>query len=434
MARFLFTYWPFPGEIYQPLSIALALQARGHSIAFYTGARVQLVLEEQGCTVFPFQDLDEAKVWDAFVGLESSAADWRSARSLVTFLRRWLVDSLPDQVSDLQRIVATWQPDVIVASPYMYGPPLVLRELLTVPIALSTVTIFCLIPGKDVPPYGPGLPPPRNWRTRLLARGAAIMTDVTGRGLRRQVDQTRARYGLAPLGGTVNSYTARLPLYLVPSIRELDYGRRDLPPSVHYVGPCIWNKPSTAQAPEWLDELPTNQPWVHVTEGTLHYQEPLVLRAAAQGLANRPMQVILTTGLHRDPESLHLGAVAPNIVVKQWVSHSDLLPRCAVVVTTGGAGTVMAALQLGIPLIIVPTALDKPENAQRVVEAGVGLRLAPRHCTPERLRAAVEHILNEPKFRDNAQQLAQRLSAERGPETAADLLENLVPASPSTAH
>ena len=66
--------------------------------------------------------------------------------------------------------------------------------------------------------------------------------------------------------------------------------------------------------------------------------------------------------------------------------------------TTGGAGTVMAALHAGVPLVVVPTEWDKPENAQRVVEAGVGVRLAPHLCTPTRLRSAVEHVLSEPDF------------------------------------
>jgi UDP:flavonoid glycosyltransferase YjiC (YdhE family) len=70
------------------------------------------------------------------------------------------------------------------------------------------------------------------------------------------------------------------------------------------------------------------------------------------------------------------------------VSHTDLLPHTDVVVTTGGAGTVMASLAAGVPLVLVPTEWDKPETAPRVVEAGVGLRLAPGACTPENRRGA----------------------------------------------
>jgi MGT family glycosyltransferase len=227
------------------------------------------------------------------------------------------------------------------------------------------------------------------------------------------------------MAGSVNAFMARLPLYLVPSIRALDYERHDLPSSVHYVGPCVWNKPSEAPPPPWLADVPTDRPWVHVTEGTAHYQDPFVLRAAARGLADRPMEVIMTTGPQRDPKSVDLGPIAPNIRVEQWVSHSDLLPRCAALVTTGGAGTVMAALQAGVPQLIVPTHWDKPDNARRVVEAGAGLRLTPRQCTPSALREAVERLLFEPRFRERAGQLARELTSEPGPLRAAELLETL---------
>jgi UDP:flavonoid glycosyltransferase YjiC (YdhE family) len=107
-----------------------------------------------------------------------------------------------------------------------------------------------------------------------------------------------------------------------------------------------------------------------------------------------------------------------------------LLHRCSVVVTNGGAGTIIAALEVGVPLVIVPTAWDKPDNARRVVEAGVGVMLSPRQCSPERLRASVETVLNDPGYRSRASAIARRFAEASGPEKAAELLENLVaPAS-----
>ena len=94
-------------------------------------------------------------------------------------------------------------------------------------------------------------------------------------------------------------------------------------------------------------------------------------------------------------------------------------------VTLGGAGTVMAALRCGIPLVVVPTEWDKPENAQRVVEAGAGLRLEPKQCTPSRLRTAVGRILSEPSYKQNAQRLAEDLLNYGGQSRAAEFLEDL---------
>jgi MGT family glycosyltransferase len=298
-----------------------------------------------------------------------------------------------------------------------------------------TQMIGSMIPGPDAPPWGPGLPSPRTFGTRLLARAAQVGVDVVAHNMRRQVNRIRARYGLRPMGCSVNAFTGRLPLYLIPSVPELDYNRRDQPSNVHYIGPCVWTKPGSAP-PDWLDELPRDRPWIHATEGTAQYQEPFLLRAVGKGLADCPFEVILTTGQSsRDPTALGLVALPANIHVECWISHEDLLPRCAAIVTTGGAATVLTALKAGVPLLVVPTFWDKSDNAQRVVEAGVGLRLAPRHCTPDRVRGAVMRLLEEPSFRENARQMASRFAATPGPAGAAELLERLAKktSAPATA-
>ncbi|WP_165071118.1 glycosyltransferase [Paludisphaera rhizosphaerae] len=432
MARYLFTVWPFVGHINPFMSVAKALKARGHEVAFYTSESTRSVVEPQGVILFPYHHLQEEPIWRAVQAAETKARlGWHSPRLLLRAFRDWLAGTLDEQVADVQEIVDEWKPDVIVTETGMWGPIVVLNETQKVPVAILTTLMGCLIPGPEAPPGGPGLPSPRNFRTRMLAKAFTKLGDVLAVGVRTHVNQVRASHGLRPMDSSVNAHMAKVPLYLVPSVREVDYGRQDLPPSVRYVGPCVWNKAEDAPPPPWLDELPTDVPWVHVTEGTAHYQDPVVLRAAVKGLAGLPMQVILTTGSQRDPEELGLGPIASNIRVERFVSHSDLLPRCAGLVTTGGAGTVLTALQLGVPQIIVPTHWDKPDNARRVMEAGAGLKLTPRRCTPEGLRAAVEHLLAEPSFRQNARRIARVMAEHPGPAGAAELLEELALRSPN---
>ena len=214
----------------------------------------------------------------------------------------------------------------------------------------------------------------------------------------------------------------RLPLYVVASVPELDLDRHDLPASVRYVGPLLWHPPDPPGTTEWLDTIPADRAWVHVTEGTSHYQDPFVLRAAAAGLARAPYEVILTTGPRRAGS---IAAQAPNVHVRDWLAHDTLLPRCAALVTTGGAGTTMAGLRAGLPLVLVPTSWDKPDIALRMVEAGVAVRVQPRRCTPEALRAAVDEVLGDARYRANARRIADKLAAAPGPEGAAEDIEAL---------
>lgn len=240
---------------------------------------------------------------------------------------------------------------------------------------------------------------------------------------RRGASALRERYGLDRLRGPVIGLARRLPLYLVPSCPEFDYERDDLPGTVQYVGPLQWYPPRAR--PSWLSELPRERPWVHVTEGTLHVRDSFLLRSAVQGLSGLPAQVILGTVDDRTADELSSRVLPANMRVVRWVNHSDLLPGTAVMVTTAGGGTVMAGMQYGVPLVVVPTEWDKAENAQRVVEAGAGIRLSPRECTPARLRSAVQTILSNESYRRNARRIAASLMTRGGPERAASLIAEM---------
>ena len=163
---------------------------------------------------------------------------------------------------------------------------------------------------------------------------------------------------------------------------------------------------------------------MHGTEGTSRFQDHFLLQAAARGLAGASVETILVTGRGLDAQRPREPAGA-NVHVAEWLGHEVLLPRCAAIVTTGGMGTVIAALRAGVPLVVVPTCWDQPVDARRVVAAGVGVRLSPRRCTPERLRTAVEQVLGDPRYRHNARRAADLLAAAPGPSGAAELIELL---------
>jgi MGT family glycosyltransferase len=424
-SRFLFAAWPFEGHVFPLMSIAKALRDRGDEVAFYTAEGMRGFVEGEGFAVFPFRRVEEAS-WQSVEELQRRAGGRRqSLRAGYQAFRNWLVETIPGQVADLEEIRGEWKPDVLVADFSMWGAIDVFREAAQMPVVAWSTLMGTQLPGPDAPPWGFGLAPPRTGGARLRASMLTRLNDLVARGVRRRIDEFRAERGLPPLGCSVNAFAGKSSLYLVGSLRELDYNRTDLPATVHYVGACVWHPPTPPGVAGSLDDVPAELPWVHVTEGTSHHQDPFVLRAAVQGLAGRPVQAIMSSGQARDPEELGLGPLAPNIHLTRWVSHSELLPRCAAVVTTGGANTVLAALQAGVPLVVVPTTWDKPDNARRVIEAGVGVRLSPRRCTPERLREAVETVLAEPRYRANAERIADELAKAPGPAGAAELLQGL---------
>jgi MGT family glycosyltransferase len=427
--RVLFTLWPFTGHLLPQIAIAMALRERGHEVAFYSGEAVRETIEGQGFRFFGFDRLDQERAFAPVRPVDTGRRARPGHGRLAPVLREWLVETIPDQVADVRDVIAEFEPDVIATDLSLWGVVAVLPELTAIPVALSSTFMGPLIPGPDAPAFGFGLKPPRGPAGRALHRAVTAATELAGTPLRRRLDEIRADLGLPPLGEPVNRYTARLPLNLVGNIRALDYGRNDLPESVHYVGNCIWYperaEPDGETTAQWLAHIPNERPWVHVSDSTLAFGDPFLLRTAVQALAHQPVELIVAVGSHRDPVAPGFDVSAANVHVTRWVDHGELMPRCSALITVGGKATVMAAAEAGVPMVVVPTTWDKPDNARRVTEAGIGVRVSPRGASPGRLRAAVRQVLYEPTFRTAAQAVAGQLQAAPGPDRAAALLEEL---------
>jgi UDP:flavonoid glycosyltransferase YjiC (YdhE family) len=106
------------------------------------------------------------------------------------------------------------------------------------------------------------------------------------------------------------------------------------------------------------------------------------------------------------------------------MSYARTMPRCDLVVTHGGHGTLARALASGCPVVVCPAGGDMAESAARVDWAGLGVRLAPRFCTPWGVRLAVRRALAKPSLWTRAAEVAEWAFANPGPATAAAQLES----------
>jgi len=417
MSRFLLTVWPVRTHLNPFLSVAHALRQRGHEVAFYTGAAALDTVRNQGFACFPFQAVDDVRVQQAV--RELADGSWRPGR-----WRELMLGTVPEQLRDLEQVWKSWQPDAVVCDMAMWGPMLVLHELKPVPIALLSHVATCLLPGAGNPL--PGMRWLQGTPARPFAPLIAWMLRLASAGVPRAANKLRKTWGLPPLPGTVTEFTGKLPLYLIPGTPALDGRRRDLPPSVHYVGPCLWDKDCDRPPPEWIGTVPKNLPRVIVAEGSIYPEKPLLLQMAARGLANLPLNVVLIAGEGRKLASLHLGPLAPNIRLESWTPLSHVLPIADLVVGGGDSETAMASLDQKVPMVFVPAILDQPEIAWLVSAAGAGIRIPRWKCSPRRLAAAVNKVLAEPQFRDNAARIRDDFREYSGADLAARLLEKFV--------
>ena len=147
---------------------------------------------------------------------------------------------------------------------------------------------------------------------------------------------------------------------------------------------------------------------------------PGLYREMIDALAGVNARVLVTVGRHADPAEL--GTLPANVHVERWVAQASVMPHAAAMVAHGGAGTTLAALAAGVPLVLLPLSADQPINARRVAELGAGLALEGGRAGVPRLAAAVERVLEDPGYRAAARRVATEVGAQRPvAEAAADL-------------
>ncbi|CAH1999056.1 unnamed protein product [Acanthoscelides obtectus] len=94
-----------------------------------------------------------------------------------------------------------------------------------------------------------------------------------------------------------------------------------------------------------------------------------------------------------------------NIKLAKWLPQQDLLahPNMKLFVTHGGLLSNFETIYHGVPVLALPIFADQKLNAARIQEAGYGKYVLLREITEEKLDQALQSLLNEPKYKQNAE-------------------------------
>ncbi len=208
-------------------------------------------------------------------------------------------------------------------------------------------------------------------------------------------------------------------LVLHATDRVFDSYHDHLTPTNHYVGPLIWEAP--APVPAYVGQA--GDPWVLVTLSSQQQDDIDLAQAALQALAAQPVRVLLTIGPGH--ELSEIGAIPGNARVEQYVPHSRVLERAALLLSHAGHGSVMTALWYGVPMVRIPWGRDQPGVAARAEHLGAARIVARRGLSADGLAAAIQSALTDARLRDAARDASQRLRRQDPVAVACALLEQI---------
>jgi UDP:flavonoid glycosyltransferase YjiC (YdhE family) len=233
--------------------------------------------------------------------------------------------------------------------------------------------------------YDLGLGSGRLWGSMLLAAVAVAL------------DESRARLGLRP-DPDLNALRNELVVcFAPPALHDPAFG---LPARFRSFHPG--SAPAPSSASRALGGLGIDQPLVYATLGTVFNdaeEELPFFPAVLAGLRDAPVDVLVVVGPNVDPSSL--GDQRQGVRVVPYVEQRAVLDRCAVVICHGGYGTLLDAIDAGVPVIVVPFGADQHLNAATVRRLGIGIVVDEESLSQETIRGAVDELL-EPSARQRA--------------------------------
>lgn len=385
--------YPTHGHVAPKLAVVEELVRRGERVVYYSTERSQARIVATGAEFRPY-----AYPYAAFDPTPPTEGLFSDMARLLKLSQQML----PGLLAELQEL----KPDyLLLDSKSVWGS--LAGQILNLP-AVTLSVVFALHPDLVTADY----------LTPRLYGGAP--EDVLRRALvhlhsymevAQEVDQcyqTRCPNLVEFLGNPQ-------PLNIIFTSRHFQLAGEHFDERYQFVGPSIGAR--TEPTDFDIAQLGT-APLVYISMGTVFNELPDFYRACFAALAELPCQVVMPIGRNLDRQAL--GEVPANFVVCTYAPQLQLLERTALFITHGGMNSANEGLLYGVPLLVVPQRGDQYMVAGRVAELGAGLPLFPHEVTPERLRGMVAHMLAEPSFRQQAQQVGQSLHDAGGYRRAAD--------------
>lgn len=414
MASILVYTSPARGHLYPALGVALELQQRGHDVHVRTLAEEVDRVRSLGLSADAIDPAIEALDMD----------DWRASNPMGALKLSMKVfgDRAEHEVDDALGAISQSSADALLVDTNSWGAQAV-AEASGLPWA-SFQPYFTPLPGRGVPPFGPGFRRNTGVSGRLRDEIAGRLTFGRLSKLALPgINAQRTRLGLAPLT-TMESFLTRPPRVIYFTAEALEYPRESWPESFRFVGPAAWGPES--DEPEWMSEV--NRPIVLVTCSTERQEDAAILDAALEGLPQEGYFVVGTSAaFSRDELAME---PPPQSRVERFIPHDSILPRATAVVCHGGMGITQRALAHGVPVVVVPFGRDQLEVARRVEDAGAGVRLPPKDLSASSLASAVREAIS---LEAGAQRMAAAFSEYGGAGTAADVFEELLKQDSPTA-
>ncbi|HYJ68609.1 MAG TPA: glycosyltransferase [Nocardioidaceae bacterium] len=413
------------GPTNQCIGLGDVLLKRGHRVVFacessWAGKLAALGFEERLLDLAApdptATDEDAGQFWTDFIAETAPEFRKSTTEQLETFIKptyQALIDGATYAEPTLRQIVDDVRPDVLVEDNVVLFPALATSDAPFVRIVSCNPLEM---PGEVIAPRLSGLAQddPAAWRPfreefERTHKGmwGAFNAWVVGQGAR-----PLPYLEFMPSDGAAN-------LYVYP--QEADYvGERQLDDSWHRLDSSVRLTDEQYVIADKLADRPDGSGLVYVSLGSLGGADVELMQRLIDALADSRHRFIVSMGPQADKISL-----ADNMAGAGMLPQTNVIPQVDLVISHGGNNTTTEALHFGKPMVVLPLFWDQYDNAQRMHELGLGIRLKTYEFTPEQLNDAVDTLLGDTRLRGRLDQIGADIRQRDGLTKGAGIIEQI---------
>lgn len=352
--------------------------------------------------------------WQGFVDRHLPHFDLSPLEQLDTYVGpTWgaIVETAIDAEAPLRRLLTRLKPDVVVLDNVVMFPALATSGIPWVRVVSCAETE---LPDPNVPPYLSGLSADDPSRPLFERRYLASTAHAHER-----LNRFRNGAGLEALPpGLFLEASPWLNLLLTPEIVRRRRAHPLDPTRFVYLEGCV-----RREGPFETPDFPRGEgPLVYLGFGSLGASDVALIERMIAVFAGFPARFIVNVGGFRDAYR----AVPDNVYLDAWFPQPSVVAKCDLFIHHGGNNSFCEALHFGVPSLVMPYCWDGHDNAERAVEAGVGLRLDRASWTEEELTSAIASLLGDKAMRKRLEANAVAMAARPGTVRAADAVLDLV--------
>lgn len=418
--------WPESayGPTNQCIGLAAKLRDRGHTIVFAAESSWAGKIERYGF-IEELVDLaepaggeeeDPGQFWTDFIAETAPEFAKPTIEQLETFILptyQALIEGAKYCEPRLREIIDKHRPDVLIEDNVVIFPALMTSGK---PFVRVVSCSPLEVPGPDVPPPFSGLPSDDTSQWDAYRREFDRVLRPTWEDFNAWV-QAQGAPALPDLEFMPRDNAGNL--YVYPA--EADYtDRRPLDDSWTRIDSSVRETDDEYELPATVADRPEGSALIYLSLGSLGGADVSLMQRLVDILADTPHRFIVSKGPQADKITL-----ADNMVGAQMLPQTRIMPLVDAVISHGGNNTTTEALHFGKPLIMLPLFWDQYENAQRIHELELGVRLDTYHFADDQLTTALDRILADTEMRRRTAEIGEAVRKRDGLSVAADVVERI---------